>query len=85
MRILKIDTLPSTNTNPWIDRDYILLHACFQIFMDFVQKEGGELQDPEIQKQLVEWWENHKSDSDDYEEDQRMLELLIKQRSQLWT
>ena len=37
MRILKIDSLP--NAKQWVDRDHIMLHACFQILQDCVEKE----------------------------------------------
>lgn len=32
---LKIDSL----TEEWVDKDFILLHACFQLLKDFVEKE----------------------------------------------
>ena len=38
MRTLKITTLPSVK-EAWIDRDMIMLHACFQILTDFIVKE----------------------------------------------
>ena len=38
MRILKIDSLP--NVKQWVDRDHIMLHACFQILQDCVEKEN---------------------------------------------
>lgn len=34
---LKISTLPWT----WVDRDHILLHAMFQVLVDFVEKENN--------------------------------------------
>lgn len=42
MRILKINSLPSVSKKRWIDRDRIMLHACFQILVDFVEKEEGD-------------------------------------------
>ena len=41
MRTLKINTLPSVKEQSWCDRDTIMLHACFQILVDWVEKEGG--------------------------------------------
>lgn len=35
MKILKIHTLDKG----WCDKDYIMLHAAFQILVDFVEKE----------------------------------------------
>jgi hypothetical protein len=37
MRVLKIESLPSAKE--WIDRDEIMLHSCFQILKDCVEKE----------------------------------------------
>ena len=36
---LKIPTL----TKEWCDKDYVLLHACFAILVEFVEKEWGGL------------------------------------------
>jgi hypothetical protein len=36
MKILKINTLEKG----WSDRDHLLLHASFQILVDFVEKES---------------------------------------------
>lgn len=33
--LLKIDSL----SNGWCDKDHVLLHACFQLLSDFVEKE----------------------------------------------
>jgi hypothetical protein len=33
--ILKIDSL----SDGWCDKDHVLLHACFQLLSDFVEKE----------------------------------------------
>jgi hypothetical protein len=38
MRILKIESLPPTK-EAWCDRDEIMLHACFQLLIDAVEKE----------------------------------------------
>jgi len=35
-KLLKIMTLPS---GQWCDREYLILHACFQILSDFFEKE----------------------------------------------
>jgi len=40
MRNLKIHSLPSAKE--WVDRDEIMLHACFQILVDFIDKEHGD-------------------------------------------
>ena len=37
MRILKIESLPSSKH--WVDRDEIMLHSCFQILKDCIEKE----------------------------------------------
>ena len=36
--LLKIDSL----TDGWRDKDHVLLHACFQLLSDFVEKEMPE-------------------------------------------
>lgn len=38
MRILKIETLPSKSIE-WIDNDEIMIHSCFQILKNSVEKE----------------------------------------------
>ncbi len=38
-RLLQIKTLPNKQESSWIDRDTILLHAAFQILVDFVEIE----------------------------------------------
>jgi len=38
MRYLKIETLDKG----WCDRDQVLLHAAFQILVDFIEKEDPE-------------------------------------------
>ena len=62
MRILKIDSLP--NAKQWIDRDHIMLHACFQILQDCVEKEKVDTHcNYEVHKDFVDevrllykWW-----------------------------
>lgn len=75
MRYLKIETLDKG----WCDRDQVLLHAAFQILVDFIEKEDPERIDwnsnglhrrgwREI-KSLHRWWKetrpNRKSPLDD--------------------
>lgn len=61
--ILKIDTL----NEGWSDKDNVMLHACFQLLMDCIEKEKlHELTDWNQSEQfqgakkeidtLVEWW-----------------------------
>jgi hypothetical protein len=38
-RLLHIESLPSKRESQWLDRDLILLHAAFQVLVDFVEKE----------------------------------------------
>jgi hypothetical protein len=40
MRTLKINSLPGGRS--WIDRDIVMLHACFQILCDYIEKEKGD-------------------------------------------
>jgi hypothetical protein len=62
---LKITTLP----RHWMDRDEVLLHACFQILVDFVEKECQpspyhQLIEIDIEKEMkcyVEWDEASKT------------------------
>jgi hypothetical protein len=90
MRILKINSLPSVKEAPWQDRDYIMVHASFQILVDFVEKEDGlnvwgnsEAVDL---KGLYDWWKNIEPEYDLVcDEAQEKLELLIKNRRLLWT
>lgn len=94
MRILKIESLPSYKN--WIDRDELMLHSCFQILKDCVEKEDllentnyeehKELVD-EI-KYLYEWWEHRSAlgESDENtKQDDEMLMRLMKVRGSLWT
>ena len=67
MRYLKIHTLE----NGWCDKDEMLLHAAFQLLVDFVEKEQpGEIVDwdadeshkkswKEIQS-LYQWWKDER-------------------------
>lgn len=95
MRILKIESLVPV-AKAWRDRDTIMLHACFQILKDFIEKEkGDEHISYESHKDFVDelrflynWWlERSKrwgSDKQD-EEDNEMLLRLMKIRLSLWT
>lgn len=93
MRYLKIYSLPKSNI--WLDRDEIMLHACFQILQDCVEKEHVDTHcDYEVHKEFVDevrflynWWLKRKN-NDSYDndiEDDEMLIRLMKIRTQLWT
>lgn len=94
MKILKIKSLPSKT---WIDRDKIMLHACFQILKDCVEKEHVDTQCCYITHKkvvdeirfLYDWWierkKNDKVADEQIEEDNKMLIRLIKIRGFLWT
>jgi hypothetical protein len=90
MRTLKILSLP--NGRRWVDRDIVMLHACFQILSDFVELEKGDTHvHYETHKDFVDeirslynWWKVRK-DLWESEEDNEMLERLIKIRELLWT
>ena len=94
MRKLKIESLPFKKE--WVDRDEIMLHACFQILKDCVEKEKVDEQcDYEAHKYFVDevrylygWWkERVKKVTTDkqMEEDDTMLLRLMKIRTSLWT
>lgn len=96
MRILKIESLPKVSPNIWIDRDEIMLHACFQILKDCVEKESVDTDcNYEANKEFVDevrflyqWWESRKDKERKYETDKQDTEMLIrlmKIRTQLWT
>lgn len=92
MRTLMIESLPKNEE--WIDKDLVMLHACFQLLKDFVDEEGGlknlnyeankEFVD-EV-KELYDWWEKRKTTPMQviFEEDDKMLLRLLKIRKQLW-
>lgn len=95
MRILKINSIPTSKM--WIDRDVIMLHACFQLLEDWVAKEKGlthcnyETHKESIDelRSLYNWWKKRKkyvfSKQLEDNEDQEMIERLIKMRQFLWT
>ena len=95
--ILKIDTL----SKKWRDKDSVMLHACFQLLKDFVEKEDIQHMSnnwcadkkhidakAEIDE-LYHWWmsytESGVTDEDSYELENSMLMRLIKVRWALWT
>ena len=94
MRVLKIKTLDSVKISPWCDKDYMMFHACFQILIDWVEKEEGLLSwshekytEPiTTLKDLYDWWKKL-DDEYDLMEDlaQEKLEQLVKLRRYLWT
>lgn len=93
MRILKIESLPKSFE--WVDRDYLMLHACFQILKDCIEKEKVDKHcNYKTHKEFVDevrflykWWKKRIKDSyiDTEIEDSKMLLRLIKIRSFLWT
>jgi len=91
MKKLKIKSLPKKR---WVDKDMLMLHCCFQILSDYVNKEDGlkhcdyETHKEEIEtcRELFNWWEeNKKTVSIDSLEADEMLLKLIKIRGFLWT
>jgi hypothetical protein len=70
--ILKIDSL----WEGWCDKDYILLHACFQLLSDFVEQEMLKNNFPDWNadentraarkeiETLYEWWTVRKKQDD---------------------
>ena len=95
--ILKIDSLDSI----WRDKDSIMLHACFQLLKDCVEKEKlltghtdwdadekHRVAKKEIEE-LYNWWltyiESDVPDKENYEIETKMLVRLIKTRWALWT
>lgn len=90
MKVLKIESLPNSKT--WVDRDVIMLHACFQILKDCVEKEHVDVHcNYESHKEFVNevrflyaWWMERRETYDDSKDDE-MLARLMKIRSSLWT
>lgn len=94
MRILKIESLPSGKD--WVDRDAIMLHSCFQILKDAVEKENVDTHsNDEAHKDFVDEvrvlykWRKKRSklgwSDKQHEEDDVMLLRLMKIRTVLWT
>ena len=94
---LIIDTL----TEEWHDKDSVMLHACFQLLKDFVEKEdvqhmknnwNADEKHNTAKKEIDElynWWasyaESSVPDEDSYDLENSMLIRLIKVRWALWT
>lgn len=96
MRILKINDLPSKKNLTWVDRDVIMLYACFQILEDSIEKEHVDTHvNYEAHKDFVDevrflynWWKLRKEKRMTDElmiEDDEMLIRLMKIRVCLWT
>lgn len=90
MRTLKITTLNPAKDG-WVDRDMLMLHACFQILVDFVEKEDGLNQwgNNEVVselKHLYNWWKKDLHyNIFEYKEAQAHLIRLINVREFLWS
>ena len=85
----------------WADKDIVMLHACFQLLTDYVEKEEKTIptdweQSPEHRSAkteidlLYKWWlsrpkEINELDRNQFEMDSEMLIRLIKIRGYLWT
>lgn len=99
MRVLKIQTLPCTKDALWVDRDCVMLHACFELLVGWVEREGGLTHaNYETYREIIDeltalycWWKNGRDEEDlsniieNEKEDQSNLELLISHREFLWT
>ena len=91
MRTLIINSLPDKEV--WIDKDIIMLHACFQILQDCVEEEKVDTHcDYETHKDFVDevrflynWWLVRKESVFSDDEDDKMLIRLMKIRTSLWT
>jgi hypothetical protein len=94
MRLLKIHSLPTIKT--WLDRDEIMLHACFQLLTDCMEKEKVDTHcNYEAHKEFVDevrflykWWKKRvkkEATYDSEKEDDEMLIRLMKIRTSLWT
>lgn len=97
MRILKINSLPTAKT--WLDRDTIMLHACFQILQDAIEKEHVDTHSDSCEEHkarvdevraLYAWWmerkeEIHAGDNGEDDVDNAMLLRLMAVREFLWT
>lgn len=91
MKKLKIKSLPKKR---WVDRDILMLHSCFQILEDFVEKEDGlnhcdyeeHKEDIDTCRELYNWWEENKKtvSIDDGKVDEMLLKLM-RVRNFLWT
>ncbi len=95
--ILKIETLNES----WRDKDSVMLHACFQLLKDCIEKEdllGGHIDWSANEKHiaakieletLYNWWlsysEQDIQDNENHELENKMLVRLIEVRWALWT
>ncbi len=95
--ILKIETLDEN----WRDKDSVMLHACFQLLKDCMEKEHlldghidwdrdekNRLAKKEI-KELYNWWLSYTEldipDDESYEIETKMLLRLVTVRWAFWT
>jgi hypothetical protein len=93
MRILKIKSLQSVK-NGWVDKDMIMLHACFQLLENFIVEEKGlhncnyefHKESMDECKYLYNWWKDNKDSVtiDDKVADEHLMRL-VKIRGFLWT
>jgi hypothetical protein len=85
MRYLKIETL----SKEWRDRDEVLLHAAFQVLVDFVEKEHPERiidwNSNELHrkawreiKSLYRWWKETRPNRKSLLDDKRLLKPQMK-------
>lgn len=92
MKKIEIESLDSGYQEPLV----IMYHACFQCFVDFVEKESGLRHctyKDEDQKNFIDaacelyiWWIKNREDLDtDTDEAQEKLEQLVKIRKFFWT
>jgi hypothetical protein len=97
MRNLKIHSLQSG----WCDKDEILLHACFQCLVDFIEKEPLHSTDwnsdnahkfaRKEMNTLYKWWKkrskkiSNPNHIKEYSKDNEYLKRLITIRKFLWT
>jgi hypothetical protein len=95
--ILKVDTLDDS----WRDKDSVMLHACFQLLKDCVEKENlldghtdwnADERHSSAKKEIEElynWWltysESDSLDDENYEIENKMLIRLVSVRWALWT
>jgi hypothetical protein len=95
--ILKIETLDGN----WRDKDSVMLHACFQLLKDCVEKEnllnghtdwGADEKHRKAKieiEELYNWWlsytESDIPDEEQYEIETNMLVRLVAIRWALWT
>lgn len=91
MRNFKIESLPPSKE--WIDKDFVILHACFQCVKDFVEQENAfqfspeEDENTQILHELYDWWMIRKDEFEGLKgknKDDEMLLKLMKIRSWLW-